>query len=104
VGIGAKGPDYLGDSVAWTNAAFRAGGNSFPLLSALLNIPAQAFWLKKNRCGRSPISKISDKYASAASLRDSEVFSVKRSVGDMIPEVSQRPDKGGEIGPSGLSG
>jgi hypothetical protein len=82
----------------------RAGGNSFPLLSALLNIPAQAFWLKKNRRGRSPISKISDKYASAASLRDSEVFSIKRSVGDTIPEFSQRPDKGGEIGASRLTG
>ena len=93
----------IGYPAAWTRAAFRAGGNSFPLLSALLNIPAQAFWLKKYRRGRSPISKISDKYASAASLRDSEVFSVNRSIGDIIPEFNQRPDKGGEIGASGLS-
>jgi hypothetical protein len=82
----------------------RAGGNALPRLSALLNIPAQAFWLKKYRRGRSPISKISDKYASAASLRDSEVFSIKSTVGDMIPEFNQRPDEGGEIGASGLTG
>jgi hypothetical protein len=104
-GLGYLSPVPVASSwVAWTRASFRAGGNSFPRLSALLNIPAQAFGLKKYRRGRSPISKISDKYASAASLRDSEVFSVKRSVGDMIPEFSQRPDKGGEICASGLTG
>lgn len=37
---------------------------------------------------------------STASLGHSEVLSVQHSVGDMIPEFSQRPDKGTKVAPS----
>jgi hypothetical protein len=53
--------------------------------------------LKKNRCGRSPVSKVSDNEHTAASLGHSEVLSVKHSVGEPIPEFSQRPKEGTKV-------
>jgi hypothetical protein len=67
-------------------------------------MPAQAFGVKKNRCGTSPVSKISDNEHTTASLRDSEgeaacshVLSVKHSVGEPIPELPQAPEEGTKI-------
>jgi hypothetical protein len=51
-------------------------------------MPLQAVALKKNRRGKSPISKVSDNEHTAASLCHSEVLSVKNSVGEPIPEFS----------------
>jgi hypothetical protein len=51
-------------------------------------MPRQAVALKKNRCGSSPISKVSDNEHSAAALCHSKVLSVKNSVGEPIPEFS----------------
>jgi hypothetical protein len=51
-------------------------------------MPLQAVALKKNRCGSSPVSKVSDNEHTAASLCHSEVLSVKNSVGEPIPEFS----------------
>jgi hypothetical protein len=53
--------------------------------------------LKKNRCGRAPISKVSDNEHTAASLGHSEVLSVKHSVREAIPEVFQRPEDGTKV-------
>jgi hypothetical protein len=60
-------------------------------------IPEQAFGLKKYRCGRSPVSKVSDKEHTAASLGHSEVLSVKNPVGEPIPELPQHPEEGSKI-------
>jgi hypothetical protein len=40
---------------------------------------------------------MSDKEDAAAALGNSEVLSVQHSVGEPIPEVSQRPDNGTHI-------
>jgi hypothetical protein len=53
--------------------------------------------LKKNRCGGSVISKISDKEHTATSLGNSKVLSVKHSVGETIPELCQRPEDGTKV-------
>jgi len=66
-------------------------------------MPAQALALKKNRSGRSPVSKMSDKEDAPAPLGNSEVLSVQHSPGEAIPEFSQRPDDGGKI-PSAARG
>jgi hypothetical protein len=82
-------------------AAFKAAcnwsGNSFPRFSARRRIPAQAFGLKKYRCGRSPVSKISDNEDATAPLWNSEVLSVKNPVGEPIPEFCQEPEEGTKI-------
>ena len=56
-----------------------------------------AFGLKKNRCGTPPVSKMADNEDATASLWDSEVLSVKDSVGPPIPEFSQRPEEGTKV-------
>jgi hypothetical protein len=53
--------------------------------------------LKKYRCGRSPVSKVSDNEHTAASLGHSEPLSVQHSVGEPIPELSQRPEEGTKV-------
>ena len=60
-------------------------------------MPAQALWLKKNRCGTSPVSKISDNEHTLASLGQTEILSVKASVGPPIPEFAQTPEKGTKV-------
>jgi hypothetical protein len=53
--------------------------------------------LKKNRCGRSPVSKVSDNEHTTASLGHSKVLSVKHSVGEPIPEFDQAPEYGTKV-------
>jgi hypothetical protein len=53
--------------------------------------------LKKNRCGTSPVSKVSDNEHTAAALGHSEVLSVKNSVGEPIPEFDQAPENGTKV-------
>jgi hypothetical protein len=53
--------------------------------------------LKKNRCGGSVISKISDNEHTSAPLGNSKVLSVKHSVGEAIPELNQRPEDGTKV-------
>jgi hypothetical protein len=67
-------------------------------------MPRQAFAVKKNRCGTSPVSKISDNEHTASALWDgmgeaacSDVLSVKHAVGPPIPEFAQEPEEGCEI-------
>src|SRR3954471_4306206 len=76
------------------NAACNWEGNSFPRLTARRRIPLQARALKKNRCGTSPVSKTSDNEHATAPLWNSEVLSVKNSVGEPIPEFRQPSEEG----------
>ncbi len=80
------------------NAALSEGGRTFPLRSALLNIPAQAFGERENLGGSSPVSKTSDNEDSTATLGDSEVLSVQHSVGEPIPEFDQPLKETSEVG------
>jgi len=66
-------------------------------------MPEQAFALKKYRCGRSPVSKISDNEDATAPLWNSEMLSVKNSVGEPIPAVGQ-PSEEGSKSPSFVNG
>lgn len=69
-------------SNAWicvSNAASSSSGKAFPLLSARLMIPAQAFALKKYRGGTSPVSSVDDKEHTFASLGHTEELSVQHS-------------------------
>jgi|TARA_A100001391_G_C5029570_1_gene267998 hypothetical protein len=60
-------------------------------------MPAQAVALKEYRGGRSPISKISDNEHTAAPLGNSEVLSIKDSVGPPIPEFGQPSEEGAKV-------
>ena len=53
--------------------------------------------LKKYRRGTTPVSKMSNKEDTTASLGYSEVLSVKNSVGEPIPEFCQGPEDGTKV-------
>jgi hypothetical protein len=91
----AGGIVVVGPAAATASSAERSDdGSSRPRRSARRRIPAAAFGLKQylDRCG--PVSSTSDKDDATASLGYSEVLSVQHSVGDAIPEFSQRPEDG----------
>jgi hypothetical protein len=75
-------------------------GNSFPRLAARRSMPAQAFALKKYRCGTTPVSKMSDNEDATAPLGHSEELSVQHSPGATIPEFRQCPDDGAKVPPA----
>jgi hypothetical protein len=85
------------------SAAARRSGNFFFRFSARRSIPAQAFALKKYRCGTAPVSKMSHNEDATASLGHSEELSVQHSPGATIPEFRQRPDDGSNV-PSSVRG
>jgi hypothetical protein len=60
-------------------------------------MPAQARWLKKYRCGTSPVSKIADNEHTLASLGQSEILSVQNSVSEPIPEFAQPSEEGAKV-------
>jgi hypothetical protein len=60
-------------------------------------MPRHAVALKKNRCGTSPVSKISDNEHTTAALGHSKELSVKHSVGPPIPEFAQAPEYGTKV-------
>ena len=53
--------------------------------------------LKKNRCGTSAVSKVSDNEHTAAALGHSKELSVKHSVGEPIPEFDHAPKYGTKV-------
>jgi hypothetical protein len=53
-------------------------------------MPAQAFGLKKYRCGTSPVSKTSDSEETVAPLRQSTVLRVQACPCERIPEFIHR--------------
>jgi hypothetical protein len=57
-------------------------------------MPEQAFALKKNRGGTSPVSKMRDNEHARPSLSQVEVLSVKNPVGEPIPELCQPSEEG----------
>ena len=83
-----------------SNAIRSKGGNFLARFAARRSIPAQAFALKKYRCGTSPVSKMSDNEDATASLGHSEELSVQHSPGATIPEFRQRPDDGAKVPPA----
>jgi hypothetical protein len=92
-----KRPGYfVGPHIA-VSTSRNARGRTFPLLSARRRIPAQAFWLKKYRCGTTPVSKVSDNEHTTAALGHSEVLSVQHSIGEPIPELAQAPEEGTKV-------
>lgn len=60
-------------------------------------MPLQAVALKKYCRGSSPVSKTCDNEDATAALGNSEVLSVKNSVGEPIPEFDQHPEEGAKI-------
>jgi hypothetical protein len=102
-------PFHLASCDAASNAAFSIGGNAFPLRSARLKIPLQAFGDSEYFSGSGPVSSTSLNEATndedpAPALRDgsgpsphSQVLSVQHSVGPPIPEFAQRPEEGAKI-------
>src|SRR3990167_2680256 len=62
-------------------ASAKCGGNVRPRAAARRRIPRQAVALKKDRCGTSPVSKMSDKEDATPALGYSKVLSVQDSVG-----------------------
>jgi hypothetical protein len=76
-----------------SNARRNVVGKVFPRFSARRSIPRHALALKKYRCGTTPVSKMSDKEDATAALGNSNVLSVKNSVGEPIPELPQESDK-----------
>jgi hypothetical protein len=84
----------LGIAATCSKAVRSKGGNDLPRLSARRKMPAQAFALKKYRCGSLPRSKMSDNEDAAAALGHSEELSVQNPVRDPIPELDQRPEHG----------
>jgi hypothetical protein len=92
------GLSYVAREAAALVSADRKGvGNSFPRFSARRRMPAQARWLKKNRSGTSPVSKISDNEHAAAALWNSKELSVKHSGGEPIPEFDHAPENGTKV-------
>jgi hypothetical protein len=76
-----------------SNARRNVVGNVFPRFAARRSIPRQALALKEYRCGTTPVSKMSDNEDATAALGNSNVLSVKNSVGEPIPELPQDSDK-----------
>lgn len=92
------------ESTTAPSARRKSWGRSLPRFPARRRIPAQAFGLKKYRCGRSPVSKISDNEHTASPLGNgsgkaacSDVLSVQHSVGPPIPEFAQAPEEGTKV-------
>jgi hypothetical protein len=68
-----------------------------PFFCAAQDTRARFSRSKENRCGRSPVSNISNNEHTAASLGHSEVLSVKDSVREPIPEFDQRSEEGTKV-------
>jgi hypothetical protein len=84
----------VGAEATASKTSRRDGGRDLPRFAARRMIPAQAFGLKKNRGGTSPVSKICDNEDAAPPLGNSEVLSVKNPVGEPIPELAQPSEEG----------
>lgn len=83
-----------------SNAVLSERGSDLPRFSARFSTPWHARALKEYRRGTSPVSKMSDNEDAAAALGDSEVLSVKHSVGPPVPEFAQRPEEGTKVSSS----
>src|SRR5437899_3106495 len=83
-----------------SNDLFKGGKRFLPIFRARLSIPVAALGLKKYFCGTFPVSMTPHNVDSLARLGDSEVFAVKHTPSDRIPEFGQSSNNGFEISSS----
>ncbi|HEX8300753.1 MAG TPA: hypothetical protein VF617_03830 [Sphingomonas sp.] len=100
-GIDAMGDAlYEGSFASISKDCLKDGGRFLPIRSTLLRIPVAAFWLKKYFSCTSCVSMHGNNVDSTALLGDSEVFTVKHTPRDAIPEFVQRLEYDGEVASS----
>ena len=90
--------EWSSDSIS--KDCLKDGGRFLPILSTLLSIPVAAFGLKKYFSGTSCVSIHGNNVDPTALLGDSEVFTVKHTPRDTIPEFVQRLEYDGEVASS----
>jgi hypothetical protein len=83
-----------------SNDRLKEGSSFLSILSARLKIPVAAFGLKKYFCDTSWVSIQSNNEDSATLLGDSEIFTVKHTPSDTIPEFVQRLEYDCEVSSS----
>jgi hypothetical protein len=91
---------YEGAFASISKDCLKDGGRFLPIRSTLLSIPVAAFWLKKYFSGTSCISIHGNNVDSTTLLGDSEVFTVKHTPRDTIPEFVQRLEYDCEVASS----
>jgi hypothetical protein len=91
---------YEGSPLSISKDCLKEGGRFRPIRSTRLRIPVAAFGLKKYFSETSPASMHGSNVDPAALLGDSEVFAVKHTPCDVIPEFIQRLENDGEVSSS----
>ena len=91
---------YEGSFDSISKDCLKDGGRFLPIRSTLLKIPVAAFGLKKYFCGTSCVSMHGNNVDATALLGDSEVFTVKHTPRDTVPEFVQRLEYDGEVASS----
>ena len=91
---------YEGSFDSISKDCLKDGGRFLPIRSTLLRIPVAAFGLKKYFSGTSCVSMHGNNVDAATLLGDSEVFTVKHTPSDTIPEFVQRLEYDGEVASS----
>jgi hypothetical protein len=101
LGIDAMGDAlYEGSFDRISKDCLKDGGRFLPIRSTLLRIPVAAFGLKKYFSGTSRVSMHGNNVDATALLGDSEVFAVKHTPRDTIPEFVQRLEYDSEVASS----
>lgn len=88
---------YEGSFDSISKDCLKDGGRFLPIRSTLLSIPVAAFGLKKYFSGAPCISMHGNNVDSTTLLGDSEVFTVKHTPCDTIPEFVQRLEYDREV-------
>nr|WP_235212075.1 hypothetical protein [Sphingopyxis sp. LC81] len=88
---------YEGALARISKDCLKDGGRFLPIRSTLRRIPVAALGLKKYFCGTSCVSMEGNNVDSTTLLGDSEVFTVKHTPCDTIPEFVQRLEYDGEV-------
>jgi hypothetical protein len=83
-----------------SNDRLKEGGRFLPITSTLRSIPVAAFGLKKYLSGTPSVSMHGNNVDPTALLGDSEVFAVKHTPSDTIPEFVQRLEYDREVSSS----
>jgi hypothetical protein len=91
---------YEGSFDSISKDCLKDGGRFLPIRSTLLRIPVAAFGLKKYFSGTSRVSMHGNNVDPTTLLGDSEVFTVKHTPRDTIPEFVQRLEYDGEVASS----
>jgi hypothetical protein len=91
---------YEGSPLSISNDRLKEGGRFLPIRSTLRRMPVAAFWLKKYFSETSPVSMHGNNVDATALLGDSEVFAVKHTPRDVIPELIQRLEYDCEVSSS----